>query len=95
MFLFAFVGYEKPVLGKVKFCDPSLALGACASELGIVRVLVVDNVVICFHVLSIPHFAVKVKVKGVLFLFFFIHDHGDYFGLMNDMTASVFEKITS
>ena len=48
--LLAFVGYEKGFgeLGKVERCNPSLALGACASELLILRPLMVDNVAICF-----------------------------------------------
>ena len=48
--LFAFVGYEKGFreLGKVERCNPSLALGACASELLILRPLMVNNVAVCF-----------------------------------------------
>ena len=52
--LLAFVGDEK--LGEsgngesrtVERCNPILALGACASELLILRPLMVDNVAICF-----------------------------------------------
>ena len=52
--LLAFVRYEK--LGEsgngdsrtVERCNPILALGACASELLILRPLMVDNVAICF-----------------------------------------------
>ena len=48
--LLAFVGDEKGFgeLGKVERCNPSLALGPCASELLILRPLMVDNVAICF-----------------------------------------------
>ena len=52
--LLAFVGDEK--LGEsgdgecrtVERCNPILALGACASELLILRPLVVNNVAVCF-----------------------------------------------
>ena len=50
-FLFAFVGDEKGLEEAAiiaERCDPSLALGACASELLILRPLMVNNVAVCF-----------------------------------------------
>ena len=49
--LFAFVGYEKGLEEAAiiaERCNPSLALGACASELLILRPLMVNNVAVCF-----------------------------------------------
>ena len=70
--LLAFVGDEK--LGEsgngesrtVERCNPILALGACASELFILRPLMVDNVAICF---------VGLFLGGLFFGFIFFEGH--------------------
>jgi hypothetical protein len=72
-FLFAFVAYEKGFgeLGKVERCNPSLALGACASELFILRPLVVNNVSVSHYVVTIPRNRTKVKRFLSLFSIFY------------------------
>ena len=56
----------------VNLCDPLLALFTSSVELIIKRVVVVDNVFICFfHVVTIPHNRTKVK-RFLSFFFFFI-----------------------
>ena len=56
----------------VNLCDPLLALFASSVELIITRVVVVDNVFICFfHVVTIPHFQRKSKLYFVFLSLFF------------------------
>ena len=65
--LVAFVGYEKSFgeLGKVERCNPSLALGPCASKLLILRPLMVDNVAICFGGLFLDgHESILAEIQG-------------------------------
>lgn len=58
----------------VNLRDPLLALFASSVELIIKRVVVVDNVFICFfHVVTIPHNRTKVKMFLSFFLFIFFH----------------------
>ena len=58
----------------VNLCDPLLALFASSVELIIKRVVVVNNVFICFnfHAVSIPHFHRKSKLF-FLFLYIFFY----------------------
>ena len=58
--LLAFVGDEKGFgeLGKVECCNPSLALGKCASKLFILGPLVVNNVSVS-HDVTIAQSAAK------------------------------------
>ena len=57
----------------VNLRDPRLALFACSVELVIMRVVVVDNVFICFfHVVTIPHNRTKVKMFLSFFFFFIV-----------------------
>ena len=65
--LVAFVGYEKGFgeLGKVERCNPSLALGAGASELLILRPLMVNNVAVCFGSLFLNgHESILAEIQG-------------------------------
>ena len=57
----------------VNLCDPRLALFASSVELIIKRVVVVNNVFICFnfHVVTIPHFHRKSKLYFVFLSLFF------------------------
>ena len=57
----------------VNLRDPLLALFASSVELIIKRVVVVDNVFICFfHVVTIPHNRTKVKMFLSFFFFFIV-----------------------
>tara|TARA_R100000900_G_scaffold132368_1_gene108761 strand:+ start:448 stop:831 length:384 start_codon:yes stop_codon:yes gene_type:complete len=57
----------------VNLRDPLLALFASSVELIIKRVVVVDNVFICFfHVVTIPHFQRKSKLFFLFLCIFFI-----------------------
>ena len=74
-FLFAFVGDEKGLEEAAiiaERCDPSLALGACASELLILRPLMVNNVVVCFdcHASIIAHHTPNASPKWPFYSFF-------------------------
>jgi len=72
-FLFAFVGYEKGLSHlEVERCNPSLTLGACASELLILRPLMVNNVVVCFdcHASIIAHHTPNASPKWPFYSFF-------------------------
>ena len=67
-FLFAFVGYEKGLEETAVIaerCNPSLALGACASELFILRPLMVDDVAVCFGGLFLDgHESILAEIQG-------------------------------
>ena len=55
----------------VNLSDPRLALFASSVELIVKRVVVVDNVFICFfHMVSIPHFDRKSKLYFVFLSLF-------------------------
>ena len=67
------MGYEKGFgeLGKVERCDPSLALGAGASELLILRPLMVDDVVVCFGGLLLDgHESIRAEISRNCKLYF-------------------------
>jgi len=73
-FLFAFVGDEKGLEEAAiiaKRCNPRLALGECASELLILRPLMVDDVAVCFGSLFLDcHESILAEIRRNCKLYF-------------------------
>jgi len=92
-FLFAFVGDEKGLEEAAiiaERCDPSLALGACASELLILRPLMVNDVTVCFGSLFLDgHESILAEIRENCKVYF------DFFQAVWRIASTLFRSIQS